>query len=512
MITIESKVSSIWIYPFISFKKANELGTLPTCKKLINLFTDWEEIYGKPGMRRPVFNFTYCMDEENKIFKVPIGFGVDNVLNMIRKENPDEKIEVIYNNYCYSPRRVKIKLRDGVKPRTDIQYDAISFLTNEIQGNQKFLSLATGFGKTFCVIYSIYKKKVPALIISSKLSRQWISQITKFLDIHPNQIYEIRGKESIDNLMRKKSYNEIFYICSTTTLHNRLKQDVDLDKVFNRLGIGIKVFDEAHEFYKTNCEIDCNSSFKETYYLTATPMRSDTKENLRYVKMFAKVPIFGVETHYTNKNYIIYLINYNSKPSSIEVRHAMRWKRNMLNAHVCAKQTMKTDRRKVLFLGMIKMYIDKVRTVSSGKIMIVLTSLEQISELMNFLSKFKTKDIIRRYDSTVKHEDRNDAKNADIIITTFGIAYAGLDIENLSSVFSISPFHTAVGTSQLLGRLSRNVTNDVYFLDFLDEGYPRMHIQRQNRLKELKPRAKKIYKNTVTENSVISYLESIYKG
>lgn len=510
MITIEVKVSSIWISPFYFYKKNNSDNiTESTCSKLQMTFTDWEEVLGKPGLRYPVFNFTFCYDNENKIFKVPRGFGVDKIKNMLEKENLNDQIEIIYKENAFYPvRKVNIPLLEGVKPRSQIQQDAIMFLTNTKESG-KFLSLATGFGKTFCVIYSAYLKQVPFLIITSKLSKQWIEQIKKFTGINDSMIYEIRGKESIDALMKMKNPRHAFYVCSTNTLYSRMKTDFNLDKVFSHLGIGVKVFDEAHEFYKTNCEIDCNSNFKETYYLTATPMRSDTTENRRYAKMFFEIPMHGVETHYTNNNYTIYLINFNSYPSSLELKKAMRWRRNMLNAHIYAKQVLKNDKKCILYFGMIKMYIEKVRSVTNGKIMIVLTSLDQIEKLYQFLSFYNfRKEKIARYDSTVKIKDREESKNADIILTTFGIAYAGLDLQNLSSVFSLSPFHSAIGTSQLLGRLSRN-TSDVYFLDFLDEGYPRMNIQRKNRLKELKPRAKRIYRDKVQRNQIYKFLNKL---
>ena len=177
----------------------------------------------------------------------------------------------------------------------------------------------------------------------------------------------------------------------------------------------------------------------------------------------------------------------------------------MLNAHIHASQIMADDRKKVLFFGMISQYIRKVQSVIDGKIMIVLTSLKQITELKLFLETYHRSVTIARYDSTVDLIEREKSKQADIILTTFGIAYAGLDIQNLAAVFSLSPFQSPIGTSQLLGRLARN-TRDVFFLDFLDEGYPRMYIQRKNRLKELVPRSKKIYRNKISEVDIIKYL------
>ena len=504
-VTIEVRISSIWIYPFYTLDESKKSGIEQTSPKLEMTFIDWEDVPGKPGTKYPKFNFLFIYDKENHIFKVPIGFGVNRVLDLLHHDlGDDTKIDVKYNDKAYKVRNINTKLKPDVKIKNKIQKDAIYFLLNE-KSPGKFLTLATGFGKTFCVIYAAAKKKVPFLIITSKLVKQWISQIQKFLDIKPEEIFEIRGSQSINKLMKDKNPKHLFYVSSTSTIYSRMKTDVNLDKVFAHLGIGAKVFDEAHEFYKTNCEIDCNSNFKETFYLTATPMRSDNRENVRYSKMFSEIPKHGQSTHYMNKNYIIYLINYNSEPTSMQVKKAMMWRKNMLNAHIHASQIMSDDRKKILFFGMISQYIEKVRSVIDGKIMIVLTSLQQIKELKIFLESYHKEVKIARYDSTVNLVEREKSKQADIILTTFGIAYAGLDIQNLAAVFSLSPFQSPIGTSQLLGRLARN-TRDVFFLDFLDEGYPRMYIQRKNRLKELVPRAKKIYRNKISDVDIIRYL------
>ena len=504
-VNIEVKISSIWIYPFYNRDEANKLSMDQTSPKLENTFIDWENVPGKPGTKYPKFNFLFIYDKEKHIFKVPIGFSVERVLNLLHHDLGDyTRMNIKYNQRAYKVRKIDTKLKPDVKIRNKIQKDAVNFLLTE-KNPGKFLTLATGFGKTFCVIYAAAKKKVPFLIITSKLVKQWISQIQKFIDIKPEEIFEIRGSPSIKQLMKDKSPKHLFYVSSTSTIYRRMKTDSNLDKVFSHLGIGVKVFDEAHEFYKTNCEIDCNSNFAETFYLTATPMRSDNRENVRYSKMFSEIPKHGQSTHYMNKNYIIYLINYNSNPTAMQVKKAMMWRRNMLNAHIHASQIMADDKKKVLFFGMISQYIRKVQGVIDGKIMIVLTSLNQIKELKNFLETYHRSVTIARYDSTVDLIEREKSKQADIILTTFGIAYAGLDIQNLAAVFSLSPFQSPIGTSQLLGRLARN-TRDVFFLDFLDEGYPRMYIQRKNRLKELVPRSKKIFRNKVSEIDIIKYL------
>ena len=62
-ITVEVKISSIWIYPFYTIKEAKKLKINPTSTRLENTFTDWENVPGNPGIKFPKFNFLLIYDE-----------------------------------------------------------------------------------------------------------------------------------------------------------------------------------------------------------------------------------------------------------------------------------------------------------------------------------------------------------------------------------------------------------------------------------------------------------------
>ena len=64
------------------------------------------------------------------------------------------------------------------------------------------------------------------------------------------------------------------------------KQEIKhIFELADKLNIGIKVFDEAHNRYKMFNEIDLNMQVDETIYVTATPGRSRTEEDKMYAKM-----------------------------------------------------------------------------------------------------------------------------------------------------------------------------------------------------------------------------------
>ena len=56
--------------------------------------------------------------------------------------------------------------------------------------------------------------------------------------------------------------------------------------LMNKLGIGIRVFDESHVDFGSICRINSLSNVEYTIYLTATPNRSKFNDDNLYAKIF----------------------------------------------------------------------------------------------------------------------------------------------------------------------------------------------------------------------------------
>ena len=499
--------SSIWVEPYYW---ASRYHSRWTCNSLDNVLSVWN--FATRNMQRAIDIY----DFDKKILKIPIGFGLDEVLSYL--ENHQEWIgdvkEVIPNNITFIDKR-----KDYVKPihvefemkadiRDDYQKDAINFLLN-VDSHNKLLSLGTGYGKTFCAIYCICKKQVPAIIISANLSKQWIERIKEYTKVSDKEIVEVRGMKSIEKILNSEPNKDVpFFVSSTTTLNMYVNQGGNLDKLFQKMGVGIKVFDEAHTFYSQNAKLDVNSNTVETYYLTATPQRSNNEERKVFDRIFKHVPIHGIHTHYINKHYIIRVVNYNTYPKSNDVLACLRTTNKFFSPIAYSQYIFSNKEKSFFYMGMIKYFVDQLMKEEDMKIIIILPLLEHINIIQNFLSSFNNvRYKVSQYTSAIDIEKRESQLEADVILSTLNSLKEGRDVKGLRAIFCLTSFSSTLIAQQLLGRLRPISGKNTYYYDFADVGFPKMKKQRDSRKNEFLMRKQNVQLKNITQEEVYDYMK-----
>ena len=91
----------------------------------------------------------------------------------------------------------------------------------------------------------------------------------------------------------------------------------------NKLGIGVRVFDESHVSFGNICKINAFSNVDYTIYLTATPNRSSFMDNSLYAKVFSSVPYFNGKDISGEKYHTVVLYKMNTHPG-LDDRIAVR--------------------------------------------------------------------------------------------------------------------------------------------------------------------------------------------
>lgn len=508
-VKIVVKRNSFWVYDFhLPAKYDNYICTsYPLWKSICNVYD--------PVNRR--YQCTLDLyDHKNGILKIPKGYGIEKLLTNLTNSSNIITYNLEYDNDYYTDYDLtRIRMKDGFEPRNDIQKDAVNWLMehyidHEETHHSSYLSLLTGGGKTFVAIYLLVKLNLPAIIISFNLSEQWKEKILEYTNAEENDIYMIRGSESIEKLLKSnKTYS--FYIVSVSTLRQYMNNhEKDLTQLFKKMSIAIKVFDEAHTQYKMNSSIDVNSNVRYTLYLSATPGRSDYLDNRVYNNLFSEIPIYGTYTHTLDKHYKIKYIEYDTRPSQGIRRFCSTHKG--FNAHNYYKFIKKADYLSFSILGMVKYFADKVlKPFPDHKVLCFIPSLKY----MDFITKFfqNCQDInykVGQYNSNVnKLEDREKVlEECNLIITTIAACSTGKDIPKLKAILSLTPFSSAIICRQLLGRLRPlKDGGDVYFFDFTDVGFAGQTYQQKARAKVLDIRAASVDKISIQLDEMILYLD-----
>jgi superfamily II DNA or RNA helicase len=468
------------------------------CKSLEGSLSVWDNI------SRRYIQHLYHYDAANQILKLPKGLGQEFVLDKIAAEGRFIS-EVIDESDVYSePRyvefdihpeyRIKDESEEDYTVRDKFQKGTVSFIVANDNEPQKMVSLDTGFGKTFCMIIASQQLHVPTMVICRTLGKQWIDFIIDrhkgYTNLTKFEVIQIVGSDSIKKLLKieRPKQEGVFYVASTDTLLSYLKNGGDLQELSDHLGIGTKAFDEAHLNYVANVIIDCNMQVKNTIYMTATPGRSESRQNFLFKRIYRFVPMYGEETHILKQYYNIRLVNYNTWPTADQVGACST--RRGFNSKLYAEYIFTSQPRKVFYYGMIRSLVKKIREQDdTSRILIILDRKTDIQEIHDILSK--DLDItVGRYCTLIdKLEERELELRKDVVLSTVGSGVTGKDIPSLRVVMAMTSFSSNIIVRQLLGRLRSLEGKRVYYLDFVDAGFPQMIGQRRQREFELKIRS-----------------------
>jgi len=390
-------------------------------------------------------------------------------------------------DYMKANKSIKeIKMNFGC--RDEIQEKVMKYLNHsskldKYKSMQKYLGLDTGFGKTFCAVkYIVDNKERPIIFVDQEsLALQWKDRITKYTDTKPDEIYYISGKPSVDKLMNMSNeeiLNIKFFICCYRTLTINIKNtgsSSNISDLFNKIRITLKVFDEAHVEYVSIFKMDMISNLK-SLYLSATPKRSDVKEDKVYQNIFKTVKILKMEELVgTKENYHnIAVYKWNSKPNLLE-ENACSTKYGFSMAKYCSylenKKYDEFEERiyKILFETILANRKKKKTAILFG----TLSLLDKFYDnLIQYCKDQNYKLVINKFTGNTAKEDKlKILDETDIIITTEKSFSKGMDVKNLKVLINTVPFSSDTKLTQVVGRLRQIPGKNVIFVDLNDIGF-----------------------------------------
>ena len=447
----------------------------------------------------------FMYDEDSKSLLVPSGINYD-LLNPLKAFSQFKDSIYLESDKRKLNRKIKMKY----EPRNELQRSAIDFLSKIHADNrlnsQKLLSLGTGEGKTFCAIKHIVDfKHIPIIFVDKEnLASQWRDRILEYTDTTEDEIFTISGKQSIDKLMKKtkKDLSKYkFFIAFHKTFQAAISRDPDqIDSIFNKLSISLKIFDEAHLEYENIFRIDmltnCNS-----IYLTATPARNSIIEDRVYQSMFYSVDRFSsvedVVDSTDGENYHrVVICKYNTYPSQeFLLDFAKASSARGFNSNIYSKYLIE-HKFEYLYAVIYKVVHDVLlgKGLRKRKILVLAKQKKLVDMIRdNLVSDLSELDItIGRYYSGLSDTERNETMSADIIVTTDASMGTGTDIKGLEAIVSTIPTSSEILTTQMLGRLRRLNNREVFYFDIMDKGFKECTVQLSSRKRKVYDRKAKL--------------------
>ena len=478
MLNVKIQRSAIMLYPY-------KRGLVESLEKALSVYD--------PLMHRYTsFLYDYAKEEGEPegVLRIPKGIGVDTIKDMLTMNGIPFQIIDESNRW---PEIRKVEIPMTKKPRNDIQTNGTRFLNESftMENGQAFLQIDTGGGKTFTTINHISEKGFTSLIVTYNLTNQWIERICDYTSlIRGRDIAPIIGTQCFKDIIDGKMHPEAkFYVTTTNTLvkfaqtYGKKKKK----KIADALGIGAKVFDEAHTRYLMFNLIDLYMQTCETIYLTATPGRSDKIEDRVYGKIYRSVPNYGDFTAKLNNYYIIKYITFDS--------HSIASNRRVFKTPRGLSSTLYTkylwEKWGCELVRMIMHYaLPILKEDNEGKILIVTDQLQDIAFGKSQFEKEYPEYSVGTYCLLVSDPVEKEAQlEKRIIFGTLGSMQNGRDIKNLRAIFPLSTFSSKIVTHQLLGRLRFIPGKYVYYFDFADISVYKTLEQRKERNLVLAERA-----------------------
>lgn len=435
---------------------------LGDCPRLEKFFSVYDKLTHK---RYP--KAIYYDDVDKKLY-IPRGVDIYFLENLFNTK------AVI--NTKHDPYRKTSPIKIKYMPRDDTQKEAAEFIMGINQyaytktKSQLAINLNPGAGKTYLTILNASYTDILHMMITSSMDwiNQWRNRVIEHSNIKREEIYIISGIGSIAKILN--GMNDPSRYKFILASHDTIKSYGDkygwkkVGELFRILGVGVKVYDEAHLNFDNICMIDFFTNTMKTLYLTATPARSDDQENIIFQMSYKNVPAIDLfdEDEDPRTEYIS--ISYTSHPSAFDIqncRNVYGFDRNEYVNYVV---------RKPEFYQMIYLLMDFARK-QNGKTLIYIGVNNAINLVYHWMEYYfpEYRGRIGIFNSLVPKEEKQAQLDKDIILSTTKSCGAAIDISGLVlTIVLAEPFKSEVLARQTLGRTRARGTR---YIEIVDRGF-----------------------------------------
>ena len=408
-------------------------------------------------------------DENQKCLYIPRGLDIWKIKKYLNEKDHDV---ISPNKYQYID-NILIKYQ----PRDEQQKEALRFMcgVNEYEENfylpQLSVNLNTGKGKTYCSIATICYMKIKSIIItgSNTLLSQWQENIKEYTNLTDKDILFISGSPMMNMILMnksKKAQEAKIFLCTHGTIRSFCETYGwdKLNEIFINLGIGMKFIDEAHTNFANMLMLDFYTNVFKTYYVTATPARSDWREDRIFQLSIKNVPFIDLfdENNDPHTDYIA--IKWNSRPNAMQIsecRNAYGLDRNKYIDYVTKQDT---------FYMMMRIIMDMV-IKCKGRVLFYIGTNDSILRVYKWMNENYPEFIgdVGIYTSLLDKNAKLKEKNKKLLLSTTKSAGLGEHIEGLKMTIVLAePFKSEVLARQSLGRTRDPGT---VYVELVDMGF-----------------------------------------
>lgn len=419
-------------------------------------------------------------------------------LNWMGLRGTDLEIEEVP---LYEPMPCKFKIKD-FSPWEE-QADLVDFIVSP--GTRKCITLQPGGGKTLISLFAAERLGTRfAVVTQGGYAERWVPEFYKVMGLKPEEVRVCRGVIALLKLFKEvntRSYRKVKALfISVTTIRDYIKEysrENNLlgkniphpSKLYEFLGVGFRILDEAHKDFHANFIADLYTHIPKSVYLTATLLSRDpfilrmyelmmpSKLRRDSGKLNIYVEVIQVNYYLKDANKVKYL-NHQGQYSEIAYEYFL----------------MDNELRMRKLAGKLADYISKTwadERIPGDRIIFWVGLIDFADKLVELLREYLPDLRINRFTS---EDDYSIVEETDFIVSTLGKSGTALDIPNLVRCYMFTAVDSPNANVQAFGRLREFKKRDdvvCQFHFFVCHDIPKQVDYSHTKRSLLKPRAAK---------------------
>ena len=406
------------------------------------------------------------------------------------------------DNDAYPSEKIDVVLYAG--PKSDFQKVAMTFMAGQGEYHrnsrytQQMISAATGAGKTYLgVTASAFLSSRAVIIVPfSKLLEQWRNSYLDFTDIKADQILIVEGSKDCKKILDGKYQNIKIFIIMVDTIVSFVERYGDLAAIdmFAAMNSYIKIVDEVHRDLKAQSMIEALCNFKMNYYLSASPGRTDRKEDWIFNTLYYNLPNVGEAFERQDEKHINILIKkYYFTPTQKQINKIVdrRTGMNTLMYERLLCDSTNTERSSFEQALQTMLCWSKGIVPAENKIMILGKTIAFIEYIQTIAEEIFPGDTAL-YHGSLKSEEKQAALKSHVIIATSSSLGTGADIQGLQHCYNCGTYSGKIEAVQTAGRLRKlkDPSQQSVYIELVNYGWKKTVAQYEKRKPFLIKRSK----------------------
>lgn len=351
---------------------------------------------------------------------------------------------------------------------------------------------------TYCGTASTAFLSARTLVIVpiSILLKQWKDSYLNFTSLEEDEILIVQGSKKCEKILDGKYKDVKVFLVMVDTLLSFHKSHGDMETIelLRAMNCYTKIVDEVHRDMKSLSLIEALSNFRMNYYLSASPGRSDRKEDWIFSNLFMNMPKFGSDFTTVSEKHINVLIKkYRFIPTPQQIKQMYRPNVG-LNSNSYEKVLLNADKyQKEEFIDSVKVILAWTKKLlkKKNKILFMCNTVDGTGVIKDIAEEIYPGKCSRYYSTGLSKKEKEEALKSKVIIATQSSVGTGTDIPGIQFVLNMTTYSSKINSTQLPGRArALKDGTPVMYIEFVNVAYRATYRQFEKRKPFLKNNAK----------------------